>query len=106
MHSSMNKSVAVIVCLAFCFLIAAYPQDPQSDSTSQGVALYERGDTEGAIKVLREAVKNSKEDAKAWNYLGLALIRQGKSKEAVQVFGKAIDLRTKAINLEFSRNEA
>ncbi len=101
----MNKSVAVIVCLAFCFLIPAYPQDPQSDSTSQGVALYERGDTEGAIKVLREAIKNSKEDPKAWHYLGLALIRQGKSKEAVQMFGKAVDLRTKAINLEFSRNK-
>lgn len=104
----MNKSAAVIVYLAFCFLVAAYAQQPEdkSDSTSRGIALYERGDTEGAIKTLREAVKDSKKDAKAWNYLGLALIRQGKSQEAVQVFSKAIDLRTKAINLEFSRNEA
>ena len=108
MYSSMNKSAAVIVYLAFCFLVAAYAQQPEdkSDSTSRGIALYERGDTEGAIKTLREAVKDSKKDAKAWNYLGLALIRQGKSQEAVQVFSKAIDLRTKAINLEFSRNEA
>jgi TonB family protein len=104
MHSSL-KSVARIVCLVFCFLIPAYPQTSQSDLTSQGVALYERGDTEGAIKLLREALKNSKDDSRAWNYLGLALVRQGKSKEAAQVFTKAVDLRSKTINLEFSRNE-
>jgi TonB family protein len=101
MRSFVNKSVVVIVCLAFCFLVAAYPQD----STSQGVALYERGDTEGAIKALREAVENSKEDSRAWHYLGLALVRHGESKEAVRAFGKAIDLRTKTIDLEFRRNQ-
>lgn len=107
MYSSLNKSVVVIVCLAFCFLAAAYSQAPveKSDSTAQGVALYERGDTEGAIKSLREAVKTSKKDPRAWHYLGLALIRQGKSKEAMQALGKAIGLRTEALSREFSRNE-
>jgi tetratricopeptide (TPR) repeat protein len=103
----MNKSVAIIVCLVFCFLAAAHPQQPveKSDPTSEGVALYEQGDTEGAIKSLREATKKSSKDPRAWHYLGLALIRQGKSKEALQAFAKAIDLRTKVIDMEFSRNE-
>lgn len=100
----MNKSMVVIVCLAFCFLIGAYAQQPaeKPDSASQGIALYERGDTEGAIKVLREAVKKSKEDSRAWHYLGLAFIRQGNLKQAREALGKAIDLRNRIINLEFS----
>lgn len=103
----MNKSVIILVYLAFCSLAAVYPQEPvqKSDSTSQGVALYERGDTEDAIKVLREAIKKSKKESRAWHYLGLALIRQGKSKEAGQAFGQAIDLRAKTIDSEFSRIE-
>ncbi|HEY2971695.1 MAG TPA: energy transducer TonB [Pyrinomonadaceae bacterium] len=106
----MNKSVVVLVvllCLTFCFLVAAYPQQPaeKSDSTSNGISLYERGDTEGEIKVLRAAVKKSKEDSKAWHYLGLALIRQGNLKDAGEALGKATDLRYKTINREFSRNE-
>jgi tetratricopeptide (TPR) repeat protein len=107
MHSSMNKPLVVIACLTFCFLAAAYPQQPaeKSDSTSQGVALYERGDMEGAIRTLREAVKKSKSDAKAWHYLGLVFFRQGKLKEAREALGKATDLRTSTIKLEFSRNE-
>jgi tetratricopeptide (TPR) repeat protein len=97
----------VIVCLTFCFFVVAYPQKPteQADPTSEGVALYERGDTEGAIKALREALKKSKGDAKAWHYLGLAFVRQGNLKEAREALGKAIDLRASTIKLEFSRNE-
>ena len=103
----MNKSLVIIACLTFCFVAAAYPQQPvgKPDPTSQGVGLYDGGDTEGAIKVLREAVKRSNKDSKAWHYLGLALIRQGNSKKAVEALGKAIDLRTKTIILEFSRDD-
>lgn len=103
----MSKSVVVIFGLTFCFFVAAFPQQPaeKSDSTSQGMALYESGETEGAIKVLREAVKKSKEDSRAWHYLGLAFFRQGKLKEAREALGKAIDLRVSTIKLEFSRNE-
>lgn len=107
MHTSMNKAVVVLVCLMFCVYVAAHPQKPaeKSDSTSQGVVLYERGDTEGAIKTLREAVQKSKADSRAWHYLGLALIRQGKLKEAGEAIDEALALRTMKATLEF-RNEA
>jgi TonB family protein len=107
MHSSVNKSMVVIVCLAFCFLIAVYAQQPaeEPDSVSQGIALYKRGDTQGAIKVLREAVEKSKGDSSAWHYLGLSFIQQGNLKEAREALGKAIDLRNRSINLEFSGKE-
>jgi tetratricopeptide (TPR) repeat protein len=88
-------------------MVAAYPQESaeNSDSTSQGIALYERGETEAAIKVLRETVKISKDKPRAWHYLGLALAKQGNSKEAIEAFGKAIDLRSRTMSLGVSRTE-
>jgi TonB family protein len=76
-----------------------------SDSTSQGITLYERGDSEAAIKVLREAVRKSKGDAKAWHYLGLAFVRQGNLKAGRESLGKAIDLRAKPLSQEFYRGD-
>jgi tetratricopeptide (TPR) repeat protein len=100
-YPSMKTSLVVLVCLLFCFLASAYQQP---DSTSQGIALYEQGDLEGAIKVLREAAKKSKKDPKAWHYLGLAFFRQGKLKEAREALEKAIGLRELAIKMEFGRD--
>ncbi len=103
----MNKKLVIIACLMFCFLTATYPQQPagKPDTTAQGINLYNGGDIEGAITVLREAVKKSKKDPRAWHYLGLALSRHGKLKEAQEALEKAIGLREGAIKLEFDRKK-
>ena len=103
MTGSTNRLLLAFVCLSFCFLIAVHSQNPekQADTTAAGVALYERGDTEGAIKQLSEVVKKSNDDARAWHYLGLAQLKMGNLKAAREAFGKATTLRTRDIGAQF-----
>lgn len=106
MTCSINKSLLVLVSLA-CFLVVAYSQSSGQlpESSSEGVALYHRGDTEGAIKQLSRVVKKSKEDARAWHYLGLAHMRAGDFKVARQAFDKAIAARERIITEQFFGHE-
>jgi TonB family protein len=73
-----------------------------SDKTSEGVRLYEQGETDRAIKKLREAVMIHGNDDRAWHYLGLALIRKGDLKEAREALSKAIEFRNLAFNRFFN----
>src|SRR6185295_15705107 len=97
---SRNTFLVLLVGLLVCLLAAAHPQE-QASSLSKGIALYNSGDTEAAIRVLREVVKKSNKDSKAWHYLGLALVQKGDTKEATGVFRKAIDLRSKKLEEMF-----
>src|ERR1044072_6380300 len=92
MSYSLNKSPLFRICLACCFSVLAYAQQPPepSDLTSQGVSLYEHGETDNAVKTLREAIKKSRKDTKAWHYLGLGLIRKEKAKEARNAFERRV----------------
>ena len=103
----MKGSVALVVCLTVCFLLAIYAQQPveTSDLTSLGIAPYERGETESAIKTLREALKKSKRDARAWHYLGSAFVRQGNHKEAREAFEKAITLQSRLFEEALRRQD-
>jgi len=107
MTGSTNRPLLAFVCLSFCLLIAVHSQTPvkQADSTADGVALYERGDTDGAIKELSEVVKKSRDDARAWHYLGLAQLKAGNLKAAREAFDKATALRTRDISAQFFRRE-
>lgn len=68
---------------------------PDSGAREQGIKLYEAGDLKGAIKVFRVALKERKDDADAWYYLGAALYRSDNIKEAREAFEKAIELKPK-----------
>jgi len=69
-------------------------QQPANTSAfTRGVELYKQGDNRGAIRTLRDAVKQNETDADAWHYLGLALNRSGDAKEARKAFQRAIKLR-------------
>jgi Flp pilus assembly protein TadD len=74
------------VCLilsALGFNIHAQQVAPQvSAEREQGIKLFQQGDTAGAIKALRVATKESKEDSAAWHYLGVSLNRTGDLKGA------------------------
>lgn len=64
-----------------------------SETTARGLKLYEQGNDKEAIETLRAAVKQQKNDAVAWYYLGAASHRGGKIKDAHKAFEKAIQLR-------------
>src|SRR5919112_2440004 len=63
------------------------------DEAARGLSLYQSGDVQGALKVLRGRVKISADDADAWHYLGLASIKAGDLKGAREAFGTAVKLR-------------
>jgi len=76
----------------------AAPQTPPAqtiadDAVERGKRLYHEGDAEGAIAVLRPAAGRLKKNADAWYYLGLALNRAGRAKDARKAFDKAVKLR-------------
>ena len=81
--------------LIFGLHVAGAQTQPQkvSDEAARGLSLYQSGDIQGAIKVLRGRVKISAEDADAWHYLGLASIKAGDLKGAREAFGTAVKLR-------------
>lgn len=68
------------------------PAAPSAD-TARGIELFKRGDTDAAITSLRAATKKDKSDADAWHYLGLALVKQHKPKDARKAFETAARLR-------------
>lgn len=63
------------------------------DDTAQGIKLYHQGNTEEAIKILTKVVKNRRDDADAWYYLGLAYNREERIADALLAFQKVVDLR-------------
>jgi TonB family protein len=65
----------------------------QVDEAEHGIESYKRGETDEAIKSLRAATKKDKADAAAWYYLGLALVKKGKPKDARVAFETALALR-------------
>jgi TonB family protein len=96
-----RNSVAAILCVAafFCLLLSAARVEAQTsaqpeanraaDTSLRGVELYQQGDDAGAIAALRRAVKQDKNDIRAWHFLGLAYSRQGKLSDARKAHERA-----------------
>jgi TonB family protein len=64
-----------------------------NDEFERGKRLYEQGDAEGAIPLLRDVAEVRKTDADARYYYGLALSRAGHAKDARKAFEKTLKLR-------------
>ena len=58
-----------------------------------GVALYDAGNTSGAITQYKRAIQNDPDRAAVHNNLGDALLKQGNIHEAIQSFHRALDLK-------------
>ncbi len=63
---------------------------PPADSA--GIQLLEKGDDEGAIKLLRAVVKKDGANVRAWHYLGLALEHRGQTGDARKAYEQAARL--------------
>lgn len=68
-----------------------------SDDAARGFESYKRGDFDAATKALRAATKKDKTDADAWYYLGLALIKQNKTKDARKAFETTLRLNPNSV---------
>lgn len=62
-----------------------------ADEATRGIGLYQQGQNEEAIKVLRDAAKRYN-NLRAWHYLGLALEKKGKTKDARKAHEQAAKL--------------
>jgi TonB family protein len=105
MTYKVAKSLSRIIVLAIitftliskCASPATTQSQPEqtglSQETAQGIALFQAGDTEGAIALLLKAVKQNAKDADAWHYLGRCYNRTRRTEDAVQGFNIAVKLR-------------
>ncbi|MDD5761288.1 MAG: tetratricopeptide repeat protein [bacterium] len=66
--------------------------DPVLEKFNAGVAAMNRGDAEGAARLLREVTASSPGLVEGWNALGLALLRQKRLDEADAVFSTVLSL--------------
>ena len=87
----------VFVALALMCGADAKPQQQPGIVSSQdrdrGIELYQQGDVSGAIEALRKVVRENKDDAKAWHYLGLTYLLKLDKDEARKAFEKAATVR-------------
>jgi len=72
---------------------AARTAAPAEDDFERGKRLYTGGDVAAALPLLKRAAEARKKDADAWYYLGLALNRLGKTKDARKAFEKSLKAR-------------
>jgi len=73
-------------------IIGQSPATP-SPEVRQSVDLIQNNKLAEAIELLQGAVKKNSEDADAWQYLGIALSRQGKIDDARRAYEQAARLR-------------
>jgi TonB family protein len=92
--SSIILAAALCATCAGAGLPAAgQTQTAARSQTDEGIELYRRGDRDAeAVESLSRAVKERKDDLRAWHYLGLALARQGQKDQARKAHEKAAKL--------------
>jgi Flp pilus assembly protein TadD len=87
---------------------AAFGGIPNQDRVrallEQGTRIAQLGDSQGAERLFREALRLSPRDSDAWNDLGVVLVRQGQPALAVEAFLQAV--RVDPNQLEAHRNLA
>lgn len=66
---------------------------PASVDAKYGIDLFKSGNNDGALKALRDATRKDATNADAWYYLGLALVKGKKPKDARKAFEATLRLR-------------
>ncbi len=90
---------ACLVCAGTHTELRAQPAPTQetlqlvSADTTRGIELYQQGNIDEAIKLLKKASKETPGDVNAWQFLGLAYKQQGDQKSARKALETAVYLR-------------
>ena len=96
-RTSRNLLVTLLACSLMVSARGAFGSQgqpiPTSEDAKYGIELFRGGDTQGAIKALRDATSKDKTNADAWYYLGLALVKHREPKEARKAFETTVRLR-------------
>ncbi len=80
--------------------LKAHPKD--ADLLSDlGYSYYNRGEWQEAEKYLRKAVAVAPQHKRAWTNLGMSLAQQGRTKESLEAFSKAVSPAEANANLGF-----
>jgi TonB family protein len=95
------QALITFILIAKCASPAMAQAQPEqiglSQENAQGIALFQAGDTAGAIALLLKAVKQNANDAEAWHYLGRCYNRTRRTEEAIQAFKTAVKLRPSSV---------
>jgi TonB family protein len=83
--------LAAVATFILWLCVLALAQAP-SDGRAAGIALYEKGDAAGAIKLLKVATKKDKSDLVSWYWLGVAFEQVQKPGDARKSYEKAAKL--------------
>ncbi|NCC84826.1 MAG: tetratricopeptide repeat protein, partial [Clostridia bacterium] len=75
-----NTLFTILAVIGMTFLAGCTPSGPKA--LLQGEELLKKGQTREAIKKMERAVKYMPNNPLAWNYLGVALNRSGRTAEA------------------------
>lgn len=73
--------------------LALKPEGYREAHVNLGNALFQKGDSEGAIRAYRKALKIEPAYALAWNNLGAVFLGVGRFQEAVDCFDQALRLK-------------
>lgn len=96
---SRPHSVFLIVSTVLIWPVIAFPSVNlraaqkgalSTESTSQGIELYNQGRVKEAIEQLRSEVKKNKQNSDAWYYLGLALSANDDVRGARKAFEESV----------------
>lgn len=94
---SLKNFLLICVCLFLSgtrtFLRAQQTTPSMPDELTRGIELYRQGSYSDTVKLMRALSKKQKDNADAWHYLGLALMKQDKVKDASKAFETAVKLR-------------
>ena len=84
----------------------AAPQNPPQNDIDALVNLYQSGQMMQAERACRELLRTYPQSLTVMNVLGAALSGQGKLKESIQVFDKAIQIEPDSAEAYFNRGNA
>jgi tetratricopeptide (TPR) repeat protein len=89
----LKQLIFVAIFIVSCFSISFAQADRE-----KGIELFNKGDFNGAVDVLKQVVKSNENDVIALYNLGLAYEKLNQNKDAIKYFEKAIKVCGKIIN--------
>lgn len=86
------------ICFALTIAFGLFGSTLAQTEREKGINLYLEGSYEKAVKALQKAIEKDAENREAHLFLGMALVKLKKEKEAVRIFRKVRKLKAVSPN--------